>query len=154
MVPEGQSESWMSSKLPQANNKCIAYAENTTKPASSSYASFLRGKFSADRARTQNAVTSADHDAVPPSINEHTQSLSKTLTTDPIQQQIPAAPQRLRIRRQSMRQETVELLAVLDDLIQPPAYHSRKAYADSIISNAALRIENDDNFSFFSRCVL
>jgi hypothetical protein len=50
---------------------------------------------------------------------------------------LPAAPHRLRIRRRSMREETVELLAVLDGLLHRPFLNSRKIREKSFISVVA-----------------
>jgi hypothetical protein len=52
-------------------------------------------------------------------------------------QPIPAAPHRLRIRRRSMREETVELLAVLDGLLHRPLLNSRKKRDNTFISVVA-----------------
>jgi hypothetical protein len=50
-----------------------------------------------------------------------------TLMQDTKLHPIPAAPHRLRIRRRSMREETVEHLAVLDELIHRPTSNLSKA---------------------------
>ena len=67
-----------------------------------------------------------------------------------MQQLLPAAPQRLRIRRRSMRLEAVELLAVLDSFVYRPACQSRKSRNDLTISVIAeLRIRKHITFDFF-----
>jgi hypothetical protein len=122
MAQGGQSGNCLFSNFQQIEHRCSSDIIN--KPSATSYAALFHDKPSCStlnrRAQTQKAVTSGSNsDSVEAFINLSRQSSQ--------QQPFPAAPQRLRIRRQSMRQETVALLAALDDIIHRPACHSREA---------------------------
>jgi hypothetical protein len=105
----------------------------------SSYASFLHDKIDRNHAIDQaareqkNTSSTVFHTAA----SNHGQTSPDTLIPDPKQQSVPTAPQRLRIRRRSTRQETVELLSVLDDLLHRPSRHARKAPSAETISRIA-----------------
>jgi hypothetical protein len=81
----------------------------------------------------------------------------RTQMPDPIQQPLPAAPQRLRIRRQSMRQETAGLMAVLESLLLCQRRRFGK-YEQPCVSNYAkpvLVILRRWNFHFrLKMCIL
>jgi hypothetical protein len=143
--PGGQNEKDLSWKQRQGEHVHIS---DNNAAASSSYAAFLHNNLSCNntkehRARMQEASMSIyQSHPVGALQNEHCCILTPPL----IQKPLPSAPHRLRIRRQSMRQETVDLLAVLDDLIRRPGLYSRKARdGQSISSIAEFILENKDD---------
>ncbi len=122
----GQRENFVSWELQQGGN---IRSSDTKAATPSSYAANLYDKLNLNytidhSARTQKTGPSRKQSDPVGSIQE---IYSPMLTPSSIQQPLPAAPQRLRIRRQSMRQETVDLLAVLDDLLRRPGCHQRKS---------------------------
>ena len=122
----GQNENFSSLKMHQREEVCTF---SSKAPAPYSYITSL-GALKGDntkglRTGKKEAVlptVQAARVAEPQSEYCRTLMVQQAPTADP-----PAAPQRLRIRRRSMRQETVELLAMLDDLLHRPASQSGKA---------------------------
>ena len=118
----------------------------TKAPPSSSYAAFLHGKLRSECMKDQrlrvNPTDENQNTAAFQNGRRCGQSSMIPLTADPKQQSIPSAPQRLRIRRRSARQETVELLSVLDNLLHQSARHSRKARDEPKICRVAELLVN------------
>jgi hypothetical protein len=74
-------------------------------------------------AHIQKAVPSTNKEINPDSASQKVVFHSLAQTRLPLL----GAEHRLRIRRKSKRHETVELLAMLDELLKHPAHRSRKA---------------------------